>query len=53
MPAALSIRKAGTPRSAATSRRRLEFELFFEPTTNTTSACGVMNFTASWRFCVA
>ena len=37
----------------ATSRSRLEFELFGEPTTITTSHCGAMNFTASWRFCVA
>jgi hypothetical protein len=37
----------------ATSRRRLEFELLGEPTTITTSQRGAMNFTASWRFCVA
>ena len=42
-----------TPRFSATSRRRLEFELLGEPTTITTSQRGAMNFTASWRFCVA
>ena len=44
---------AGTPRCAATSRSRLELELFGLPTTMTTSTSGAMNFTASWRFCVA
>src|SRR2546429_86368 len=38
---------------SATSRRRFEFELLGEPTTITTSHCGAMSFTASWRVFVA
>jgi hypothetical protein len=44
---------AGTPRFAATSRSRFEFELFGLPTTITTSTAGASTLTASWRFCVA
>jgi hypothetical protein len=50
---ARSIMYAGTPRFAATSRNRLEFELFGLPTTMTTSVRGAIALTASWRFCVA
>src|SRR3989338_7901632 len=52
-PAASFTRYAGTPTFAATSRRRLELELFGEPTTITTSHCLTSSLTASWRFCVA
>jgi hypothetical protein len=51
--AAVSTRWAGTPTRCATSRNRLEFELVGLPITSTTSTCGAMIFTASWRFCVA
>ena len=35
------------------TRSATEFELFGLPTTITTSTCGAMNFTASWRLVVA
>ncbi len=42
-----------TPRCAATSRNRFEFELFGLPTTITASTFATIAFTASCRFCVA
>ena len=50
---AVSTMCAGTPRFAATSRSRFEFELFGLPTTITTSTEAASAFTASCRFCVA
>ena len=53
MHSAPSIRKARAPCFSASSRRRLEFELFTEPTTSTTSHWPARMRTASWRFWVA
>jgi len=50
---AVSSMYACTPQFSATSRSRLELELFGEPTTSTTSHTRASAFTASCRFCVA
>ncbi|KAG0921732.1 hypothetical protein G6F32_014969 [Rhizopus arrhizus] len=48
-----SIRYDSTPSRRASSLRRLELELFGEPTTSTRSQRLARSRTASWRFCVA
>ncbi len=48
-----STRYPGLLFLSAISRRRLEFELDFEPTTTSTSQRPISSLTASWRFCVA
>ncbi len=45
--------RPGWPCVSASSRRRLELELFGLPTTSTTSHSSASCLTASWRFCVA
>ena len=50
---ARSIRWLATPVSAAISRNRFEFELFFEPITSTRSTCRASSRTARCRFWVA
>jgi len=49
----LSMRCAFVPRLRATSTKRLELELFSDPTTSSKSASEATCFTATWRFSVA